>query len=41
MDFIDLLISAFGIYKALWISICIIGLGTIATILTLIYFKEV
>ena len=40
MDFIDLLINAFGIYKALWMSIYIIGLGIIATAFILIYFKD-
>lgn len=41
MDFIDLLLDAFGIYKALWMSIYIIGLGIIATVFTLIHFKEI
>lgn len=41
MDFIDLLLDAFGIYKALWISIYIIGLGIIATIFTLIHFSKI
>lgn len=37
MGFIDLLLDAFGIYKALWMSIYIIGLGIIATIFVLIH----
>lgn len=40
MDFIDLLLDAFGIYKALWMSTYIIGLGIIATIFTLMYSKN-
>lgn len=38
-DLFDILCEGLGLYKALWMSIYIMGLGIIATLLVLIHFN--
>ena len=40
LDLFDILCEGLGLYKALWMSIYILGLGIIATIFKLIHFKR-
>ncbi len=40
LDLFDILCEELGLYKALWMSIYIMGLGIIATLFVLIHFKD-
>lgn len=39
LDLFDILCEGLGLYKALWMSIYIMGLGIIATLFVLIHFN--